>query len=214
MTTQTIIHRLWALMPVLGTALFAVLYFIATFYYPGGSQFDKNSVGFSWINNYWCNLINTTALNGQPNEAQPFALTAMFILCASLIAFWLRFPEHTRINIFLKRTIQVCGTLSMIIGFFLFTAFDHDLITNLASLFGLIAATGTLIGLLKNSWYTLFRFGLLNMLLIVLNTILYYDKHLIFYLPLVQKLTFATFLVWICLINLKMHQPTKDLQRS
>jgi len=210
LTNQTDIKRLWILTPILGTGLFAMLYFIASLYYPGGSQFDKNSVGFSWTNNYWCNLLDDVAINGKKNTAQPIALTAMSILCITLTFFWLQFPKHTNLDKKYKLTIQVCGTMATVIGLFLFTKFDHDLITNLASLFGLIAIAGTFIGLHKNGWKTLFYFGLLNIMFVIVNNFLYYDKDLISYLPVVQKITFATFLTWICCITIKIYDTVKN----
>lgn len=194
------------LIPIFGTILFVVLYIIATLFYPGGSQVDKNSIGFSWTNNYWCNLLNEKAINGQTNTAQPIALTAMFILCLTLIYFWLQFPKHTNLKKSYHLTVQISGTVAMIIGLFLFSKFDHDLITNLASMFGLFATTGTLIGLYKNKWKTLFYFGLTIIILVAMNNVLYYNKNLILYLPVVQKVTFAIFLIWICCINLKIYK--------
>ena len=189
-----------------GIILFVVLYFIATIFYPGGSQADKNSSGFSWINNYWCNLLNNKAINGLTNTAQPIALTALFILCLTLIYFWVQFPKYTNLKKSYQLTIQISGTLAMIMSFFLYTEFDHDLIINLCSFFGLFATTGTFIALYKNNWKTLFYFGLINIFLVILNNILYHNKSLILYLPLVQKFTFATFLIWICCINLKIYK--------
>lgn len=202
------IKRLWVLTPIFGTILFAILYIIATLYYPGGSQFDVNALGFSWANNYWCNLLNEKAINGQPNAAQPIALTAMSILSLALIFFWLFVPKYFKLNKNYKRTIQLCGTLAMIIGSLLFTNFDHDFITNIASLLGLIATTLMLIGLYKNGWKTLFYFGLGNITLLIANNFLYYNKGFIAYLPIVQKITFATFLIWICFIDLKIYRLT------
>jgi hypothetical protein len=200
------------LTPIIGKGLFALLYFIATLYYPGGSQIDKNSIGFSWANNYWCNLLNDKAINGQTNSAQPIALTAMFILYLTLTFFWFQFPKYTNLNKCYKWTIKICGTLAMTIGLFLFTKFDHDLITNCASFFGLIATAGTFIGIYKNGWKILFYLGLLNIILIIVNNIFYYDKNLILYLPIVQKITFATFMIWICCIDLKIYQLVKEKQ--
>jgi hypothetical protein len=96
-------------------------------------------------------------------------------------------------------------------GILLFTKLDHDFITNLASLFGLIAMTGTLFGLHKNGWKMLYYFGLLNLILVGVNNVLYYNKELILYLPLVQKITFASFLIWICCINIKIFYLRKYL---
>lgn len=192
------------LVPIFGTLLFIVLYIIATSLYPGGSQVDKNSVGFSWINNYWCNLLNEIAINGQPNAAKPVAVTGMFILCVTLIFFWFLFAREINVSTQLKLVIQIPGTLAMTIAFFLFTNINHDLVTNLASLFGLIATIGTYIGLYKAKWLGLFRFGLLNILLVVANNYVYYTKGLIIHLPVIQKISFAAFLIWICCIDIKL----------
>jgi len=133
------------LTPFLGTILFVVLYIIATLLYPGGSQVDRNSIGFSWTNNYWCNLLNETAINGQANPAKPVAITGMFVLCLTLAFFWFLFPRHINLDRKLKLTIQISGILAVTIAFFLFTNINHDFVTNLASIFGLIATVGTFI---------------------------------------------------------------------
>jgi hypothetical protein len=196
--------KVWLLTPVFGTLIFILLYFFATLFYPGGSQVDKNAIGFSWINNYWCNLLNETAINGQPNPAKPIALTGMFVLCFTLSFFWFTFPTQINSSKYLQRTIQVSGILAMMVAFFLFTKLNHDLVTNLATSFGAIATIGTFIGLYKNKLLKLFSFGLLNILLVVLNNLCYYNKALIVYLPVIQKISFAVFLVWVCCINIKL----------
>ena len=200
------------LIPIFGTLIFVILYFIATLNYPGGSQVDKNSIGFSWTNNYWCNLLNEAAINGQKNSAKPIALTGMFVLCLTLSFFWYLFPRHTNIDKKLKLTIQISGLIAMIIAFFLFTNINHDLLTNLATSFGAIATIGTFIGLYKQKWFRLFRFGLLNILLVGLNNLCYYNKEFIIYLPVIQKISFATFLIWICLINIKLYRRKEKQQ--
>jgi len=196
----------WLLLPVFGIAIFVLLYITATLLYPGGSQVDKNADGFSWINNYWCNLINETAMNGQHNPAKPYALTAMFVLCVSLSFFWFYFPMQISFGKLSRLIIQVSGTIAMAIAFLLFTDFNHDLVINLASIFGLIATTGTFFGLYKSKWYGLFLFGLLNLLLIGVNNYVYYTKELIIYLPVIQKISFASFLIWICSIDVHLYR--------
>lgn len=103
-----------------------------------------------------------------------------------------------------KFTIQISGAISMFIGFFLFTSIDHDLVTNLASFFGLVATIGTFVGLYQTKWMKLFAFGLLNILLVCLNNYVYYTKGLIIYLPLIQKISFASFIIWVCCIDAKL----------
>lgn len=202
-------NNILLLTPIFGTVLFVILYFVATCFYPGGSQVDKNAVGFSWVNNYWCNLLNATAINGEPNPAQPIAITGMFILCITLSCFWYLFPSYVQVGTKLKYTIQLSGLLSMTMALFLYTDLNHDLITNGASLFGLIATVGTFIGLYHTRWFGLFAFGIVNILLVGLNNYVYYTKGLIIYLPVIQKISFATFLIWICCIDMHLYKCKK-----
>lgn len=197
-------HRTrWFCIPLLGIPLFVLLYVWASFYYPGGSQADPQSNGFSWLNNYWCNLLNSTAINGQINPAQPIAMTAMIVLCVSLASFWYLFPGISIQKWVLIRITQFAGIAAMGIALLLNSLLDHDLVTNLASVLGLIAVAGTLIGLWQVKWNALFWFGVMNLVLVLLNNYFYYSPELIRYLPLVQKISFAAFLVWFFLMSMK-----------
>jgi hypothetical protein len=204
---------IWLLVPIAGVLLFVILYIIATLLYPGGSQVDENSVGFSWINNYWCNLLNENAINGQYNPAKSVAMAAMFILSLTLSLFWFQFPSHTNFGKFARRSIQISGILAMAIASLLFTNINHDLIINLASSFGLIATVGTFVGLYKNKWYSLFLFGILNILFVGLNNYVYYTKGLIIYLPVIQKISFVAFLIWVCCISISLYRVQNKIAR-
>ncbi len=205
LTTISNKKNVFLLMPSVGIILFLMLYVIATFFYPGGSQVNKNSEGFSWLQNYWCNLLNAKAINGADNPAQPIALVALCLLCGSLIIFWNIFPIQLTFKKRNRTTMQVSGTISMLIAMFLFTNL-HDVIINIASLFGFIALAGTFIGLYKKKLIKLFWFGIFNLALIALNNVLYYGNGLIHYLPIVQKITFFFFLLLISLINITLYK--------
>jgi glucan phosphoethanolaminetransferase (alkaline phosphatase superfamily) len=197
-------NKLLQLTPILGTVLFIILYFIATLFYPGGSQANKYGPGFSWAHNYWCNLLNDFAINGQPNPAKPIAMAGMLVLCITLALFWIIFPKQLKLNKALSASIQISGILAMSIAILLFTHINHDLITNLASFFGLTATVGTFIGLYQKKWMHLFTFGLFNILLVVINNYFYYNPGLVVYLPVVQKISFLFFLIWICLMSINL----------
>ncbi len=199
------------LIPVFGIVLFITLYIIASLLYPGGSQFDKNSVGFSWINNYWCNLLFDNAINGSHNPAKPVAMSAMVILCITLSYFWFLFPININSSRIWKFIIPFFGTLSMITGFLLFTSLNHDLIINLASSFGLVALLGAFIGLYNKKWFGLFALGVVNIIMIGLNNYFYYTPGLIIYLPVIQKITFASFLFWFCCIDIKFYSEQRKI---
>lgn len=199
-------RKILLLTPLFGTLLFTILYITAALLYPGGSQIDTNSQGFSWVNNYWCNLLCERALNGQPNSAKSVADAGLFVLCATLSFFWIVFSNQMHADKKLKLTIKVCGPVSMIISLFLFTNINHDIVTNLASLFGIIATLATLIGLYKIKWFILFFVGLFNLLLVALNNYVYHSSEMIIHLPIIQKISFLSFLIWVCWINIRLYR--------
>jgi len=198
-------NNIWIFIPILGSLVFISLYIIAAFLYPGGSETDKASVGYSLTNNYWCNLLHDIAINGQPNTAKPIAVSAMIILCLALSAFWFCIPRLIVTGKPLGVTIQFSGVSAMLCSFLLLTNINHDLAVNLASSLGFIATIGTLICLYHTKWYGLFAFGLVNIVLIGLNNYLYYTKGMMIYLPVVQKISFLSFLIWICFININIY---------
>jgi hypothetical protein len=201
--------KFWILLPVIGCVLFVILYVVAALLYPGGSAIDKISVGYNWTENYWCNLLNNKAINGQINTAKPVAMTAMAILCISLSFFWILFPILAQLKKYHRLIIQIGGTASMIAAFLLLTNIDHDLAVNFSSSLGFVAMLGILVALYQLKWNKLFVFGLFNMVLIALNNYLYYIISDMTYLPIVQKLTFLSFLFWICFIDMKMYLKIK-----
>ena len=190
---------------IAGIIAFVSLYILASLQYPGGSPADQFSNGFSWMDNYFCNLLNQTAINGQANQGQPFALASLVVLALSLAMFWWSFPNFVQINKFQSGVIRIAGICSMAIACLLFTNLNHDLITNTASLFGLIAILTSMWALYQNKQMAIFVFGLFNLLLVLLNNWLYYHPTLIQYLPLVQKISFASFLLWVCIVNIRWY---------
>jgi hypothetical protein len=86
------------------------------------------------------------------------------------------------------------------------------MVTNLASFFGLIATTGTFIGLYQTKWQRLFVFGFFIIILVCLNNYVYYTKGFIIYLPVIQKISFASFLIWVCSIDVALYKKQKNIK--
>lgn len=140
--------RLWILMPLWGIGVFILLYFIAALLYPGGSQVDQFSKGFSWLNNYWCDLLHDKAKNDLNNPAKPFAIIAMIILCISLCVFWYIIPYNLGNKKSTRLVVQYTGVASMITAVFSFTSY-HDVVINISSALALVAMIITIHALLK-----------------------------------------------------------------
>ncbi len=183
-----------------GIILYFLLFFIAAYLYPGGSQFDPEAIGYSWQHNYWCNLDNPIAFNGQLNTARPFAVSATIILCFTLAIFFYNFAHQINISQSWKSLIKFAGISSMLIALFIMTDY-HDEATLVATIFAFIALIGLVRGLILNRFSNLLYFGLFCIILMAVNNFIYYTKLGIYYLPLLQKITFFIVLFWVLMVN-------------
>lgn len=177
------------------------MYFISTIYYPGGSYYDRTSEGFSWLHNYWCNLLEKTALNGEPNKARIIAILGTQSLCIGVGMFYYLFPDHFEMRKLWQIVTKFVGVLSMLFAAFLYTEY-HDTVLNIAGVFGGIAFLGTLIALHRNSSFGLLWLGALGFFMIGVNNYMYYTRIFHDYLPLIQKITLILVLSWFIAVNL------------
>lgn len=180
-----------------------MLYVNAASLYPGGSQADLDSVGFDWVNNYWCNLLGENAMNGSFNPARPFAICAMVILCLSLLQFFFLFANGFDMPGQWRTIIKVSGVLSMVSAALISTEY-HDLMTTVSSIFGILVVVG-IIKAVYSSDMTVFKWsGFVCVLLLLINNYIYYTHVFLDYLPIIQKATFALVLLWIAGLNVSV----------
>ncbi len=189
----------------LGICIFVVLYFVSACFYPGGSQADKAVKGFSWLNNFWCDLLNEQARNGQYNAARPIAISSWLILCFSIMIFWYFLPSLLQVNDVVKKTIRVCGVAAMLVSTLLFTQL-HDVVIHAASLLGLIAIFGTFAGFYKSGYHRFFYAGLFCLALMCLNYVIMVSNTFTTYLPVIQKITFVAVLVSVFFVNRELYR--------
>lgn len=175
----------------------------ASMLYPGGSQADLQSVGYDWIHNYWCNLMNDQAMNGKPNPAKPFAVVAMVILSLSLLVFFMQFALVFEGCKIWGHIIKWNAILSMSFAMLMFTAY-HDVMTMLSSIFGLFVVIGIIRAVYRSNLMIYKIGGFLCLVLLGINNYIYYSLNGIGVLPLVQKITFVVVLIWILGLNFEM----------
>ncbi|GAA4752217.1 hypothetical protein [Flavisolibacter ginsenosidimutans] len=204
---QTNSRRWWTLSPLFGSLVFIFLYTMAAAFYPGGSQADAHAKGFSWMHNYWCNLLSGKALNGEINAGRPFAYTAMVVAALMLLGFLTVAAMGFDFSKRSKIIVLACGLLSLLPLPFLNSSY-HDAVANASPFFGLVAMLFVYAGLYKSGWKSLFLFGLFNLVLVAWNNYLWHFTTL-YWLPLVQKITFASFLLWICLVTVRLYRHPK-----
>ena len=103
---------------------------IAISIYPGGSIFDKNTVGFGWTKNFISNLFATKALNGSENPSRIWAYLGMIFLPLTYAIFFInmskKIPEKNATNI-----LKYAGVLNILFTFLIVTPL-HDLMLNIS----------------------------------------------------------------------------------
>ena len=183
--------------------LFVVFYLSAAAAYPGGSWAAPDQVGFSWRNNYLCDLLDTLAVNGELNPGRYWARAALGVLCAGLVLLWYQLPGLMDASMGLKRTLRISSVLAFGTTAFL-SAGTHDVTVRVAGLFGLIALLSAVIGLWRSGRKWMSLLGVWCLLIFLLNYAIYETGSYIRALPLIQKITFGSFLGWFAWINIAL----------
>lgn len=145
--------------------------------------------------------MNITGMNGQPNTARPFAITAMVVLCLSLTLFFVQFANQIAQNKFWKFVITFFGSLTMLFSVFIFTEY-HDLMIILSSIFGAFVVLGIIWEVFKSGLIFIKYGGIICVLLLAINNLIYFTEKGISALALIQKVTFGFVLLWVICLNI------------
>lgn len=172
---------------LIGVLLSILLLFIATMQYPGGSQFDACSIGFSWRHNYLCNLLNPVAVNGvQDNPARPWAIAGVLVLNLSVAMFFIHFskkiPQKSASNI-----IKFAGAGAMAFGLFMATPF-HDLGVTVSGTLLMLSLFYIAVFVFRSKLHFFKILSVLSLLSLYVCTYVYFTQHGLAYLPVLQKL--------------------------
>lgn len=131
---KEMIKRYTVLICLITSVLFIV---IATFAYPGGSLFDKNSIGFGWSKNFLSNLFEVKAINGLENHGRIWALIGMAFHAVGYGVFFINMSKKISSGKW-TNNLKFIGFANIILVFLIATPL-HDL--------GVISIVLTLLGL-------------------------------------------------------------------
>jgi hypothetical protein len=182
-----------------GILIGLVLIIFAAYLYPGGSQQDIASKGFSMQHNYLCNLFDKKAVDGIDNAGRYFAIAGMFILCYGLAHFFFKLSRKLPTAAF-KSLVSISGVASMCFAFLAVTSY-HDVMITIASSLSLLAIFTILVALYKSKLYSLFFFGIFCLLICYFTNYIYYTKHFLELLPVMQKVSFAVIAIWFLILE-------------
>ncbi|MEO7175460.1 MAG: hypothetical protein ABIV51_06355 [Saprospiraceae bacterium] len=180
---------------LIGTFISISLLIVAAIKYPGGSQFDINSIGFSWRHNYFSNLFDAVAMNGAANDGRYWGIAGMFFLTLSFAIFFAEFSKKIPSKSAAK-VIKYFGWAGTFFAFLIATPL-HNLMIGLSSTMFLIGMFYVTVFVFKSRLH-LFKFLCIACLLLFYYTLyIYYAGVQRDILPVVQKVTYASTLLVI-----------------
>jgi hypothetical protein len=193
---------------LLGIIISIFLLLVATAHYPGGSQYEKNSIGYDWNNNYLSNLFDARAVNGSPNASRLWAISGMLFLCASFGVFFIEFPKKISSKGAAK-IIRTCGVGAVVFAFLAVTPY-HDRMITIASTLALVSMFYIAVFVFKSK---LHLFKILSVVCLLVSygcNYIYYTRSYVEFLPLLQKIALAITITWI--LSLQYFTATTDFQ--
>jgi hypothetical protein len=180
---------------LLGIVISLALLLVATRYYPGGSQHDKNSIGYDWRNNYLSNLFSETAVNGAANASRPWAIAGMLFLCASFALFFNEFPKKLS-PASGPKVIRYCGVGAMLFAFLAVTPY-HDEVLIPASTLALLSMFYITVSVFKSKLHALKFLSVILLLSLYAANYVYYTRTHVELLPVLQKIALLLTILWI-----------------
>lgn len=198
-----------ALLPTVGMLLFLIFYVIAATHYPGGSMVSPEFPGFDFKNNYLCDLMDEYAINGASNPSKVYARIAFGLLCLSLMILWYLLPELFNKKRKIQKIMRLFGMLSMGVALFLASGI-HDLITRISGIFGILAIIILCAELLKAGFKKHLSFGIITLIMILANFYMYEFESALHHLPLLQKFTFLSCILFFLLLNSSLLRKLKS----
>lgn len=180
-----------------------VLIVIATILYPGGSNINPNSVGFSWQHNFISNLFDEKALNGQMNGGRYWAMAGMLFISIGYGLFFYSFSKRLP-SASAAKVVKYVGLLGVISTFLISTPL-HDIMVSVSSTLVLLCLFYITVFVYKSKLH-FFKIACTAHMLLFYATMFFYGAGIFIpYLAIIQKLLFAATI----LVVLGLHFFTK-----
>ncbi|WP_295714628.1 hypothetical protein [Mucilaginibacter sp.] len=193
---------------LIGIIISLLLLLVATLYYPGGSQHDKNSIGYDWKNNYLSNLFGEKAVNGLNNGSRIWAIFGMLFLSASFALFFIEISKKIPTKGAAK-IVRYFGAGAMIFAFLAVTPY-HDIMVTIACTMALVSMFYITVFVYKSRLLLFKIISTICLLAFYCSEYVYYTSSYLEVLPILQKLTLFITITWV--LSLQYFTTIADFQ--
>ena len=202
--------------PIIGLGLYLIVFTVAAAAYPGGSANYPHANGYSFYHNFLCDTMNPITQSGIINEARFMAVISHLILSFTMISFFYILPKMFSVKNRNTKLIAFFGVSSMTAFIFMYTEY-HDLIVTITGVLGAIALIPFFIELRHFKNKGLKRLAYLCYTLSIIVFFIFETKIGIYYLPFIQKITFAAdayWVTWSCIIVINKNKTSLKLSEK
>jgi hypothetical protein len=196
-----------SLVPILAAGAFVVLYAWAAVLYPGGTHEDPTRTTYSFVHNYWCDLLDAETKAGRSNPGRPAAIAAMVVLCGGLSVLWWNVPRLFPTARGRALWVRSAGIASGLIAPWVGTR-AHDAVIRAAGLFGVVGFVATMTARGAHRARRLEIVSWTAIAFALANYAMWETRIGLAWMALVQKGAFAFFLLWIVLVSLRLREQT------
>ena len=196
-------------LPTIGCILFLLLMTIASINYPGGSEVKECSIGYSWEDNYLCDVLADVSHSNDHHHFHRVGLAAMICFCGGISMFFFYFPSWMNVQGPWRFVIKWMGLISMIGAMLIFTNL-HNIMIAVSSILALPALIGVFNILYRRRLFPFFFAGILILILLVINNVIYYTDYMVQWLPQIQKISAICIVHWLVVMNWKFINLKKE----
>jgi Ca2+/Na+ antiporter len=184
---------------LIGVIIALLCLVVSTFFYPGGSQHDEMSVGFSWRHNYLSNLLNPVAVNGWDNPGRPWAIGGVLFLCGSAALVFVRLAAKIQ-HKSSANVVRYAGVGAVLSALLAATPL-HDLAVRISGTLLMLALFYATVFLFRTKLHWLKALSVLYLLVLYGSAFIYYTSTGLAYLPVVQKLNLLLAIAWLLAVE-------------
>ncbi len=200
------IRKYSVLICILISVIFIV---VATFFYPGGTLLDKNSIGFDWTKNFISNLFAAKAINGLENPSRIWAIIGMAFQSVGDGVFFINTSKKISTK-HAATVLKIVGVFNILFNFLIVTPL-HDMMVTISSTLFLIGLFYITVYILKTKLYLL-KISCIICLLTFYYTLYLYGTGNWVLLAIMQKVSFIGSILLV--LGVEYFTKQEDFKRS
>jgi len=199
--------------PIFGLGIYIIIFTFAASLYPGGSINQPNADGYSFYHNLLCDAMDPITQRGVINKARFMAIISHLVLSFTMISFFHILPKIFPVKNRNTKLIAYFGIAAMTAFIFMCTK-HHDLIVTITGILGTAAMIPFFIELQHFKNKGLKQIAYLCFSLSIIVFLIFETKIGFYYLPIIQKITFAVdscWVIWSCLFVINKNKTSLKL---